>query len=80
MENKKRSLTRDTDNKMLSGVLAGVAKKYNLNLEILRVSYALITFFFAVFPGIAVYVIMAIIIPKETEENIVINNKKSDDL
>lgn len=80
MENKKRSLTRDTDNKMLSGVLAGVAKKYNLNLEILRVSYALITFFFAVFPGIAVYVIMAIIMPKETEENIVINNKKSDDL
>lgn len=80
MENKKRSLTRDIDNKMLSGVLAGVAKKYNLNLEILRVSYALITFFFAVFPGIAVYVIMAIIMPKETEENIVINNKKSDDL
>lgn len=80
MENKKRSLTRDTDNKMLSGVLAGIAKKYNLNLEILRVSYALITFFFAIFPGIAVYVIMAIIMPKETEDNIVINNKKSDDL
>lgn len=73
---KKKTLTKDVDNKMVSGVLAGIAKKYNLNLEILRIVYALITFFFAIGPGVVIYLIMALIMPQNTDGDIVNNHKK----
>lgn len=73
----KKTLTRDVDNQMLTGVLAGIAKKYNLNLEILRIVYALITFFFAIGPGVIIYIIMALIMPKDTDDDI-LNNDKND--
>lgn len=71
----KKTLTRDVDNQMLTGVLAGIAKKYNLNLEILKIVYSLITFFFAIGPGVIIYIIMALIMPKDTDDDILNNDK-----
>ena len=55
MKNKK--LYRSTNNKMLSGVCA--------DPTIVRVIYALVSFFTGGFPGVIVYIILAIIIPED---------------
>lgn len=50
---------------MLSGVCAGVANFFGLDVTLVRVAYALLTLFSAAFPGILLYVILLIIIPEE---------------
>ena len=63
MKNKK--LYRSTNNKMLSGVCAGVADFFGIDPTIVRVIYALVSFFSGGFPGIFVYFILAFIIPED---------------
>lgn len=63
MKNKK--LYRSTNNKMLSGVCAGFADFIGIDPTIVRVIYALVSFFTGGFPGGIVYIILAIIIPED---------------
>lgn len=63
MKNKK--LYRSTNNKMLSGVCAGFADFIGIDPTIVRVIYALVSFFTAGFPGVIVYIMLAIIIPED---------------
>ena len=53
--------------KMISGVLGGIANYLNVDPTIIRVAYALLTFFTSLIPGIIAYVIMSIIIPVENK-------------
>lgn len=64
MEEKKK-LLRPRGGRMLSGVCAGVANFFGLDVTLVRVAYALLTLFSAAFPGILLYVILLIIIPEE---------------
>ena len=52
---------------MISGVLGGIANYLNVDPTIIRVAYALLTFFTSLIPGIIAYVIMSIIIPVENK-------------
>ena len=63
MKNKK--LYRSTTNKMFCGVCAGVADFFCIDPTIVRVIYALVSFFSGGFPGIIVYFILAFIIPED---------------
>ena len=63
MKNKK--LYRSTTNKMFFGVCAGVADFFGIDPTIVRVIYALVSFFSGGFPGIFVYFILAFIIPED---------------
>ena len=63
MKNKK--LYRSTNNKMLSGVCAGFADFIGIDPTIVRVIYALVSFFTCGFPGVIVYIMLAIIIPED---------------
>ena len=63
MKNKK--LYRSTNNKMISGVCAGIADFFGIDPTIVRVIYALISLFTTGFPGIIIYIILAIIIPED---------------
>ncbi len=58
-----RRLTRSHDDRMVGGVLGGLARYFGFDSTWLRIIYALGTFFTAVVPGIIVYAILALIIP-----------------
>lgn len=65
MEEKKK-LTRSKENKKIAGVCGGLAEYFNLDPTLVRVIYALISFF-TVFAGFIFYLILWLVIPqKET--------------
>lgn len=58
-------LKRSRDNKMISGVFAGISKKYGWDLSLLRLAYVAIAFFSAGLLPVGIYIAAAIIIPEE---------------
>ncbi len=64
MHNTKR-LYKSND-KIVSGVLAGVAEYFDLDPTLVRLGYVVFTIATGVFPAIVGYVIAAIIIPQKT--------------
>lgn len=59
----KKKLTKSNDKK-ISGVCAGLAEYFDVDVTLVRVLYAVLTFFSAAFPGVFLYIIMALIMPK----------------
>jgi len=57
-------------NRVLGGVLAGIADHINLDVTLVRVIFVLVSLFSAGFPGALVYIILWIVIPEEPNENI----------
>jgi phage shock protein PspC (stress-responsive transcriptional regulator) len=60
-----KSLRRTRDNRMIAGVIGGLARRYNLDPVMLRIVYVLISIFSAAFPGILVYLILWLLMPLE---------------
>ena len=57
-----KKLTK-SNNKMIAGVCAGIAEYFNVDPTLVRVGYAILSFFCAGFPGLIVYIILALILP-----------------
>ena len=51
-------------NKMLAGVCAGIAEYLDVDPTVVRVVYAALTVFSAGFPGVLLYIIMALLMPQ----------------
>lgn len=51
-------------NKMLAGVCGGLAEYWNLDPTLVRVVFAALTIFSAAFPGVLLYIIMALVMPQ----------------
>jgi len=51
-------------NKMLAGVCAGIAEYLDVDPTMVRVVYAALTVFSAGFPGVLLYIIMALLMPQ----------------
>ncbi len=51
-------------NKMLAGVCAGLAEYWDVDPTVVRVVYAALTVFSAGFPGVLLYIIMALLMPQ----------------
>ena len=62
-----RRLVRPLNNRMLSGVCAGIGRYLDLDPTLVRVLYALMTFFVFIIPGTVVYIILTFVIPSEAE-------------
>lgn len=60
-----RKLRRSRTNRVLGGVLAGIADYFNLDPVLIRVLYCALSLFTAAFPGILLYIVMLILIPNE---------------
>lgn len=58
-----KKLTKSRNNKMISGVLAGIAEYFGFDPSILRILYA-IAIFFGFGSPIILYIILAIVIPE----------------
>lgn len=55
-------------NKSLAGVCAGIAEYFNLDPTLVRVAYVLISFCSTGFPGLLLYIILALIMPEKEAE------------
>ena len=62
-----KKLKRSRTDKMLGGVLGGIARHYELDATVLRIIYVLVSLFSAAFPGIIVYLILWVLIPLDEE-------------
>ncbi|MEP6632682.1 MAG: PspC domain-containing protein [Luteimonas sp.] len=58
-------LSRSRDNRMLAGVMGGIARRYGWDSTFVRVVFVLISVLSAAFPGILVYLILWLLIPEE---------------
>ncbi|MCW0482055.1 PspC domain-containing protein [Gaoshiqia sediminis] len=65
MEPEKKKLTR-SDNKVIAGVLAGLGEYFELDPTIVRIIYVLLSIFTAGFPGLLIYVILWLVMPKKS--------------
>lgn len=54
-----------TKNKIIAGVCGGIAVWLHLDPTLVRIGYVLLSILSAAFPGILVYIILWIIMPKE---------------
>jgi len=68
--NEPKRLKRSMQEKMIAGVCGGLAKYFTVDSTIIRVVFVLLTVFTAIVPGVLVYLIMWIIIPKDSEISI----------
>lgn len=59
-----KKLTKSS-NKMLAGVCAGIAEYAEMDPTIVRVIYALCSAFLAGFPGLVLYIILALVMPNK---------------
>ena len=60
MEEKK---LKKSTNKMVGGVCAGLAEYMGIDPTMVRVVYAALTLFTAGFPGLLLYIVLALIMP-----------------
>ncbi len=62
-------LRRSRSNRMIGGVVAGLANYFGLDVTLARVIYVVGSICSAAFPGILVYLILWIVIPEEEYQN-----------
>ena len=59
-----KKLMRSND-KMVAGVCSGLAEYFELDPTLVRLGYALLTLFSAGFPGVLIYIILAVVMPQK---------------
>jgi phage shock protein C len=60
-----RTLARVRNDRVLAGVVGGIAARFGWNATLLRIVYVLVSALSAAFPGILVYLILWLLIPEE---------------
>lgn len=60
-----KKLMRPRAGRTVAGVCAGVAHYLDLDVSLVRVVWALITFLSGIFPGVVVYALAWVIVPEE---------------
>jgi phage shock protein PspC (stress-responsive transcriptional regulator) len=63
--NPPRSLSRSRHDRMLAGVVGGIAARFGWNSTVLRIVYVVVSIASAAFPGILVYLILWLLVPEE---------------
>jgi phage shock protein PspC (stress-responsive transcriptional regulator) len=59
-----RTLSRSRHDRMVAGVLGGIARRFGWNSTLVRVLYVLASIASAAFPGLLVYLILWLLIPE----------------
>lgn len=64
-----KRLYRSRFEKMIGGVLGGIAEYFNIDPTLVRLGYVLLTLFSVAFPGIIGYIIMWVVVPERPIDN-----------
>lgn len=67
MSDDKKRLRRSRSNKMIGGVIGGLAEYYHFSPNGLRIIYVIVSVLSAAFPGILVYLILWLLLPLESK-------------
>lgn len=59
------TLSRSREDRMLAGVVGGIAARMGWNSTVLRIAYVVVSVASAAFPGILVYLILWLLMPEE---------------
>ena len=62
-----RPLARSLDDRMIAGVMGGIARRFGWNATWVRIGYVLLSVLSAAFPGVLVYLILWLLIPNEAD-------------
>ena len=69
MSQNDKKLRRSSSNKVVAGVLAGLAEFFGLDFTLVRVVFALVSLFTIAYGGLVIYVILWIVMPPEDSPN-----------
>ncbi len=61
-------LYRSNRQSMIAGVMGGIAERFGWNANLLRIIFVLVSIMSAAFPGILVYLVLWLVIPKKQPE------------
>lgn len=59
-----RPFTRSRSDRMLAGVMGGIARRYGWNATTVRIVFVLVSILSAAFPGILVYLVLWLLMPE----------------
>ena len=65
MTDARPGLRRSRKNRIIAGVIGGLAERFGVDATLLRVLYVIVSILSVAFPGILVYVILWIVVPQE---------------
>ena len=65
MSEARRGLSRPIDDRVLAGVVGGIARRFGWNSTLLRVLYVVFSVLSAAFPGILVYLALWLLMPED---------------
>ena len=60
----KTGLHRSSRNRMIAGVMGGIAERFGWDVTLVRIIFVLTSIFSVAFPGIVVYLVLWVLIPK----------------
>lgn len=61
-------LYRSNRSNMIAGVMGGIAERFGWNAKLLRIVFITISLLSAAFPGILVYLILWLVMPKQKDQ------------
>lgn len=62
-----RTLSRSVNDRMIAGVMGGIAHRFGWSATWVRVLYVLVSLASAAFPGILVYLLLWLLMPNEAD-------------
>ena len=62
-------LYRSNRSNMIAGVMGGIAERFGWNANLLRLIFVIVSVMSAAFPGILVYLVLWLVIPKQNQSN-----------
>lgn len=62
--NETRPFTRSINDRVIAGVMGGIARRFGWNSTLLRVIFVIVSIASAAFPGILVYLILWLVMPE----------------
>ena len=60
-----KKLLRSESDKWIAGLCGGISEYFDIDAALVRIIYLLLTFFSAGFPGIMIYMVLWLVMPKE---------------
>ncbi|WP_078757078.1 PspC domain-containing protein [Novilysobacter spongiicola] len=67
MASSSRPFVRSRHDRMLAGVMGGIARRFGWSSTLLRVIFVIVSIASAAFPGILVYLILWLLMPDEAD-------------
>jgi len=63
-----KKLYKSNTNKIFAGVIGGIGEYFDIDPTLLRLAWILVVVFTGIFPGLIVYIIAALVVPKKNNE------------